>query len=158
MSTNFLEFSGGANGFLVSFFNVMTTELNGLGNATGATQSVAGNLNQTALGSGIWGILDFVSGGSFTPTNGGYIAGWFLLSPDSGVTFEKTSGNNDLPRPPDFIIPLFAVAYAANDFSQSSGLVRLPWWTSKIFVVNHAGVTLPSSGNVINIASVAVQY
>lgn len=158
MATNFLEYSGGTNGFLTTPTSLVTTELNTLSNGNSATQSVAGNFSQASFGSGIWGIADFVAGGAFTPTAGGYLAAWFLFSPDGGTTFEKTVSNIDMPRPPDFTIPLTTAAYASSDVAQASGIIRLPWWTWKTFVVNHAGAALPATGNIIKLASVAVQY
>jgi hypothetical protein len=166
MATNFLEYSGGTNGFLTAPFNLMTTELNALANFVAGTSGTAlssvggtsGVFTQTNWGSGIWGVIDFVSGGAFTPTAGGYLAGWFLFSPDGGTTFEKNVATQDMPRSPDFIIPLFASAYAASDVSQSSGIVRIPWWSNKVFFSNHSGVALPATGNIIKGASVAIQY
>lgn len=117
MPTNFLEYSGGTGGFLTSPFNLMTTELNTLTNGSSATSSVGGTsgvFTQSSQGSGIWGFAHFKSGGAVTPTAGGYIAGWFLYSPDAGSTFEFTVSNTDLPRNPDFIIPLYASAKLVN--------------------------------------------
>jgi hypothetical protein len=157
VATNFLLYSGGTNGFLTAPTNIMTTELNTLANGSSATQSVAGNFNQASFGSGVWGMAHLQWTTTFTPTAGGYIAGWFLYSPDGGTTFEQTISATDLPRSPDFTIPLYASALTANLLA-SSGLIRMPWWTWKTFIVNHAGVSLPASGNIIKLASVAVQY
>lgn len=161
MPTNFLEYSGGTNGFLVAPINVMTSELNSLANGNSAVSSVGGTsgvFTQSSWGSGVWGVAHFKAGGAVTPTAGGYLAGWFLYSPDGGSTFEFTVANTDLPRPPDILIPLYASAYASGNQSQSSGIIRLPWWSTKTHWVSHAGATLPGSGNVIQIGSVAVQY
>lgn len=159
MATNFLEATG-TNGFLAAPFNLMSTELNSLANGSSALSSVGGTsgvFSQTNWSSGIWGTAHILAGGAFTPTAGGYIAGWFLYSPDGGSTFEKTVSNTDLPRAPDVIIPLFASAYATNDISEAP-LFRIPFWSNKLFVVNHSGVALPASGNLIKGASVAIQY
>lgn len=161
MATNFLDYSGGTNGFLTAPFNLMSTELNTLSNGSSATSSVGGTsgvFTQASWGSGIWGVAHFVAGGAFTPTAGGYIAGWFLYSPDGGSSFEKVVSNTDLARPPDFIIPFVNSALASNDVVQSSGIIRLPWWSTKVFVVSHVGVSMASSGNLIKLGSVAVQY
>lgn len=160
MPTDFLQKTG-TNGFLTTPFNLMSTELNTLANNTSATSSVGGTsgvFTQSSWGSGIWGVAHFLAGGSFTPTAGGYIACWFLYSPDGGSSFEKVVSNTDMPRSPDFTIPLYASAHASNDVVQSSGIIRMPWWSTKLFVVNHAGASLPSSGNLIKLGSVAVQY
>lgn len=161
MATNFLEYSGGTNGFLTSPINAFTTEINTLANGSSATSSVGGTsgaFTQSSFGSGIWGVAHFKAGGAVTPTAGGYLAIWFLYSPDGGTTYEFTVSNTDLPRPPDITIPLYASAYASGNISQSSGIFRLPFWQCKLFIVNHAGAALPSSGNVVQIGSVAIQY
>lgn len=157
MPTNFLQESG----FLVSPFNLMTTELNALGSGANVVSSVGGAsgvFDQSNFGQAIFGAITFKAGGAFTVVAGGYIAGWFLFSPDGGTTYEKVTAAVDLPRPPDFIIPLPTGATASNDLFQASGLIRLPWWTTKIYVGNRTGVALSASGHVIQCAPVAVQY
>ena len=160
MATNFLEYSGGTNGFLAVPATFMSTEMGtgtGLANNTGATQSVAGVMSQTTWNSGIWGIAYFTPGATITPTAGGYIACWFLFSPDGGTTFEVPGTNLDLPRQPDFTIP-FAAAATGTNIVRSTGPFLLPWWTTKLYVMNHAGVALGASGNLIRIGSMAIQY
>jgi hypothetical protein len=160
MATDFL-LDAGASGFKATPFNLMSTELNALGSGSSATSSVGGTsgvFTQTNFVNCIWGEIAFTAGGAFTPTTGGYLAGWFLLSPDGGTSFEKVVASTDLPRAPDFIIPFFASAYALNDISQASGIVKLPWWSTKLFVVNHAGVALSASGHLIKCGPVAIQY
>lgn len=160
MATNFLEATG-TNGFIATPFNLLSTELNALATANSATSSVGGTsgvFSQTNYASAIWAELYFVSGGAFTPASPNYIAGWFLFSPDGGSTFELTVANTDLSRTPDFTIPLFASAYASGNIAQASGLVRVPWWSNKVFVNSHAGASLPATGNLIKAAPVAIQY
>jgi hypothetical protein len=160
MPTNFLE-SAGTNGFLATPFNLLSTELNALATATSTASSVGGAggvFTQTNYANAIWAEVYFQSGGAFTPAAPNYLAGWFLFSPDGGTTFEATVSNTDLPRAPDFIIPLFVSAYATNSVSQASGLVRVPFWSNKVFINSHAGATLPATGNVIKAAPVAIQY
>jgi hypothetical protein len=162
MATNFLD-AAGTNGFIATPVTLMTTELNTLATATNVVSSVGGTsgvFTQASWGSAIWGQVGFVAGGvmSGSPTAGGYLAGWFLYSPDGGTTFEKVVAATDLPRPPDFIIPLFASAYASGDLSPASGIVRLPWWSTKLYIGNRSGVSLNASGNIIKVGPVAVQY
>lgn len=159
MPTNFLEATG-TGGFIATPFNLLSTELNSLASASSATSSVGGTsgvFTQTNNASAIFGQPYFVAGGALTPTQNGYLAGWFMFSPD-GLGFEKVVLNTDLPRPPDFVIPLFNSAYALNDIQQSPDIVRLPWWSYKVFLVNHAGVALPATGNLVKIGPVAIQY
>jgi hypothetical protein len=160
VATNFL-LAAGTNGFLATPFNLQSTELNALANGNSATSSVGGTsgaFTQTNTANAIWGEIAFTAGGSFTPTTGGYIAGWFLYSPDGGTTYETVVANTDMARSPDFIIALNASAYAANNIAQASGIVKLPWWTFKVFVVNHSGATLPATGNLVKLGPVAIQY
>jgi hypothetical protein len=158
--TDFLQKTG-TNGFLTAPFNMMSTELNTLANNASAVSSVGGTsgvFTQTSWGSGIWGVAHFLAGGTFTPGVGGYLAAWFLYSPDGGTSFEKVVSGTDMARPPDFTVPLYNSSHAANDVVQSSGIIRMPWWSTKLFVVNHAGVSLPSSANLIKLGSVAISY
>jgi hypothetical protein len=160
MPTNFLEYSGGTNGFLATPFNLMTTELNGITNGAGVVSSVGGasgvfaqaNWLSTMIGIGM-----FYAGTTFTPTAGGYLACWWLLY--DGSNYETlVASNTDLPRPADCTIPLYASAYAANNFTRSGGIFVPPWWNAKLYVMNHGGATLPATGNIIKGASVAIQY
>jgi hypothetical protein len=158
MPSNFLQYSGGTNGFVTTPFNLMTTELNALGAGAVATSSVGGTsgvFNQASWGSAPWGFAFFKAGGSFTPTAGQYLAGWFLLTPDAS-TYELTLTATDMPRAPDFVIPFLATAHASGNIV-ASGLIRLPFTPCKCFVANRT-VALPSTGNVISLGSVAIQY
>lgn len=160
MATNFLE-AAGTNGFLATPVTLMTTELNTLANGNSATSSVGGTsgvFTQTNTSNAVWAQVFATGTTTITPTAGGYIAGWFLFSPDGGSTFELTVSNTDMPRPPDFIIPLYASALGSTWTVQGSGITRMPWWSFKLFVVNHAGVALAATGNVIKFGAVAVQY
>lgn len=158
--TNFLEYSGGTNGFLATPFSLMTTELNALANNTGAVSSVNGTsgvFSQSNWSSGEIGIGVLYSGGAFTPTAGGYLSCWFLF--DDGTNFETlVASNTDLPRNADFTFNLFASAYSSSSIGRSGGIFVPPWWNHKLFVMNHSGVTLPATGNIIKGASVANQY
>jgi hypothetical protein len=156
MPTNFLQ----ETGFLATPFNLMTTELNALASGANVISSVGGSsgvFTQTNFGNGIFGAVHFKAGGAFTVVAGGYLAGWFLYSPD-GSSFERVTAAVDLPRPPDFIIPLPTGATVTNDVFQSSGLCRLPWWSTKIYLGNRTGVALSASGHVIQCAPVAIAY
>lgn len=97
------------------------------------------DFNQAAYGD-----LVFIAGGAFTPSAGGYLLGWFLRSYDGGATFEKVVSNTALPRSPDFVIPLFASAYAAGDRAYALD-VNLPATPFKTLIQNEAGVAMPST-------------
>jgi hypothetical protein len=156
-ATNFLE-APGTNGFITTPFALMgTTDLSGLANANGVT-STASALSQTTFSQAIWTLIYFQAAGAFTPTAGGYLAGWWLQSDNGGTNYEKVVSNTDLPRSPDFIIPMFASAYASGDRSWAGGLVKAPFPTVKAFVMNHSGVTLSANNHLIQAAPVAIQY
>jgi hypothetical protein len=160
VATNFLQ-AAGTNGFIPTPFNLQSTELNALANGSSAVSSVGGTsgaFTQSNTANAIWGEIALTLGtGTYTPSAGGYVAGWFLYSPDGGSSYETTASNTDLPRSPDFIIPVLT-SYSTGGLAQASGIVRLPWWSFKVFTVNHSGATLPATGNLIKLGPVAIQY
>jgi hypothetical protein len=160
MATNFL-YASGADGFIATPFNLQTTELNTLGSGNTVISSVGGSsgvFSQTQTLGAVWGIISFLAGGSFTPSGSPVLSGWFINKADDSH-FEKLVSNTAPPRSPDFYIPLFASAYAANDLALcQDGLVRLPPNLFEVLIQNNSGVSLPSSGNKIVCGPVAVQY
>lgn len=166
MATNFLEATG-TNGFLATPYNLLSSELNSLASGAAVTSSVGGTsgvFSQSNTASGIFGSLYFVSGGSFTPSTGAALVGWFLLSTDGGTTFETALSTPStsvpaLSRSPDFIIPLDNAAFAANNIRWCAGrFIQMPWESNKVIVQNMTGGSLPASGNLIKAATVAIQY
>ena len=150
----------GTSGFITSLFNLMTTELNALGNGAIATSSVGGSsgvFSQTNFVNAQKVFVIFTAGGAFTPTAGGCLSGWWDMSDDGGTHFEKTVAATAMPRPPDFYIPLFASAYASGDRSWSP-VARAPWPSCKIVVQNNSGVALSASGHTLQAACVAEKY
>ena len=146
----------GTNGFIVTPYNVLTTELDSLANGSTALSSIGGTsgvFSQTNTGSAIWGHVSFYPGGAMTPTTSGYIAGWWITKDDDS-NFQRTASNVDQARSADFIIPLLASAYAAGELA--GVLARLPAPLHKVFLRNVSGVTLPSSGNKLIVGPVAV--
>jgi hypothetical protein len=144
----------------------MSTELNSLANGSAATSSVGGTsgvFTQTNFANAIWSEIYFTAGGAFTPTAGGFIAGWYLKSPDGGSTYESAISTPSttvmaLPRSPDFIIPFDAVALAANNQKWGQSYFKNPWPTCKVLIQNLTGAALYSSGNLIKAGPVATQY
>lgn len=168
MATNFLD-AAGTNGLIQAQFSLVTTELNSLTNGSAATTSVNGTsgvFTQTNWANAIWGGIQFKSGGAFTPTGGGAIWGWFLLSQDGGSTFEAViaTASSSVPalgRAADFIIPTYegGAAWASGNIRAIQGrYVKVPWESHKLVIQNMSGVTLPSSGNVISGTGMAIQY
>jgi hypothetical protein len=150
----------GTGGFIVTPFDLLTTELSSLANGNTAVSSVGGASGvfaQSDTGSAVLGAAWFESGGTFTPSAGGFLAVWFLRSSDGGTTFEKTVSNTAMPRSPDMIIPLFNSAYASGAISWAQDPeLRLPFESFKVLIQNQTGVTLPSSGNKITLGPVAI--
>jgi hypothetical protein len=124
-----------------------------------------GVIRQSDLQQALQGDVWFVAGGAFTPSAGGYLAGWFLPTYDGGTTFETdgiATPSSTVPaisRSPDFIIPLDNAAYAAGNirFCQGRYVVAPPPTGFKVKLQNMAGVTMPSTWAVI-MAPWAVQY
>ena len=165
MATNFLEYAGGSNGFLVAPTNIISSELNSLGNGSTATSSVAGPFSQTTWSSGIILTGYFTAGAIMTATVGGVLAGWWLRSTDGGTTFESLVATASttvaaLPRPPDFVIPVYegGVALVTSSIKWAQSEFVYPWVSAKALIQNLSGVTLPATGNTIKVGSVAIQY
>jgi hypothetical protein len=163
MATNFL-LATGTNGFIVTPFDLQSTELNAITTGNTSLSSVGGAsgvYSQSDTGHAPQGSIWFSSGGAFTPSAGGHLDGWFMRSSDGGTTFEKIVTNTNPPRAPDFVIPLYggATAYASGELAFVAGVVvMLPWESFKILVQNNSGVTLPASGNHLKLGPVALQY
>lgn len=157
MPTNFLN-APGTSGFIVTPFALMgTTDLSGLA-IGGTVTSTATALTQTTFGNAIWTQIFFQAAGAFTPTAGGFLAGWWLNSENAGTNYEKVVASTDMPRQPDFTIPLFASAYASGDRSWAPGLIKTAFGTHKAFIANHSGVALGAFNHLIQAAPVAIQY
>lgn len=105
---------------------------------------VSGVVNQTDLSNSVYADIVFIAGAAFTPTAGGYLAGWFLESEDTGFNFEKTVAGSGVPRAPDFIVPLYSAAYAAGDRAWAKG-VLMPSAPFKVLFQNNSGVTMPAT-------------
>lgn len=107
-------------------------------------QGSGGILCQTDFNNAALADLVFIAGAAFTPTTGGSLLGWFLRSYDGGSTFEKVVSNTAPPRAPEFIIPLYASAYAAGDRAYAPN-IDLPAEPFKTLIQNEAGVTMPAT-------------
>jgi hypothetical protein len=161
MATNFLEATAGSTiGYFSAVTTIISSELVSLA-SSGTVTSGSVFTSSASFGQAIWGEVFVKWGGAITPTLGGFISGWFLRSPDGGTTFEVTPTSIPLGRSPDFIVSLSTIAYANTNIAYASGIVRMPWSPSKIFVQNNTGATLPSSATaytIIGLGPVAVQY
>ena len=156
----------GTNGFVVSPYDLQSTELNSLASGSASTSSVAGTsgvYSQTNSSGAIWGDIWFIAGGAVTPTAGGALVGWFLRSTNGGTTFESVTATPSatvmaLPRSPDFTIPLSNSAYASGNVAFASGPVLLPFESFKAVIQNLGGAALPASGNHVTLGPVETGY
>lgn len=157
-------------GTAVSVYNfpvLIGGEASALTNGSAVTSSYWNNtgiFTQTHIDSGIQADVWFQSGGAFTPSVTGFLAGWLLPSFDGGTTFETinatpSNGVMAIPRTPDFIIPLDNAAHAAGNirYCHSRFIAPLPTVPFKVELQNNSGVTMPSTWAVI-LAPWAIQY
>lgn len=171
MATNFLWYTGvsGNDGLVVAAVSLMTTEMNNLANGSLALASVNGSSGafvNTYFGQAMLADLFLNVGGpalAGTLAAGANLAGWFLVSPDGGTTYEWSNGNTMAPpRPPDFLIPLpAATSLAAQSVFKTAGPVMIPPGVFKTIVQNNSGQSLSPSttgGPSIKLAPYAMQY
>jgi hypothetical protein len=171
MPTNFL-WSTGFSGLTVSSqVTLMSTELVSLAASTSSTSGIAvsvatgssGYFTSTWTGQAVWGEIMYSMGAPGSSVNvmggGANLSGWFLISPDGGVTSESTVSAP--PRPPDFIIPFppTTIAPSASPF-KASQIVRLPPVPFRVMVQNVSTNTLggSSAAPTLKLAPVAMQY
>lgn len=152
-ATNFLWEGAGTYG--VSVANLLTTQLNALANSTGNVLSTLGGATQNTTGR-IYADVEFVAGGTFSPTAGGFIELWLLRSLDGGSTYEDGSATVAPGRAPDIVIPVEA-GTTITPRNGASGLV-LPPAFFKPLARNQTGATLPASGNLIRFALYTEQF
>lgn len=164
--TDFLH-DAGTNGFVSTPVKIIDgagsdTSISGLTNGSAFTGATA--RNQASFGNAQFGYVWFniVSAG-WTPTAGGAITGWFLLSTDGGTTYEQivaspSTSNPALPRPPDFVIPFEAAALSAGWVRFASSLVQIPWTSFKVVIQNNTGATLGTGGHTIYLGPVADKF
>lgn len=148
--------AAGTNGFVVTPYAALTTELNSLANGNTALSSVNGTsgvFSQSNTGSAPWAQVSFYPGGSFTPSAGGHLQVWWITK-DDDANFRKVASNADQAASPDLNIPLLNAAYSAGELA--GVFARLPGVLHKVLLRNVSGVSLPASGNKLMIGPVAL--
>lgn len=153
MPTNFLWSGAGSYGLSVT--NLLTTELNSLANSSGNTLSTLGAAFQNT-GGWLYADVEFVAGGTYTPTANGFIELWLLRSLDGGANYEDGSATIAPGRLADIIIPVRA-GTTITPRAGNSGLTLPPAWY-KPLARNQTGPTLPSASNLIRLAGYTQQY
>ena len=94
----------------------------------------------------------FIAGASVTPGTGGVISGWFEKIPWGTAESQISTPSTTVPaqaRSPDFVIPLDAAAFAANNFKQASGDIELPGGNFYTIIQNNSGTVLPAGCAII---------
>ena len=164
MATNFLEAAGTA-GFIASTSVTITLASLGSGAATVSTSSITPGPAGTLAGAQKCHSWFINGGGSFVPTAGGALAGWFLLSTDGGTTFESriasaTTTVMALPRSPDFIIPVYegGTTNTSGSIKFANGPFRYPYLASEVLIQNLSGSSLSTGTHQLWIGGVADQY
>lgn len=139
--------------FLINSNTGNETGFSALTNGSAVSSSVSGTsgvFSPVDWGYGMMGEIEFNAGGSFTPTAGGALLGWFRRSLDGGSTFETlvttpSTTVSALERGPDFVIPFSAVALASGNRVKAATPVLIPPVPFMVTVQNRAGATLPTS-------------
>lgn len=162
MAGNFLETSG-TSGFITAPTSVVIA-LTGLTNGSSATSTTI--FSQSTIGNALKCMAYFtVVTLGFTPTAGGVLTGWWLLSTDGGTTFETLVSTPSatvpaLPRSPDFLIPVYegGTALAAGNIKFAQGPFIYPYLGAKVVLQNLSGATLGVGVHLLNIGGVVDGY
>jgi len=153
MPTNFLW--SGSGSYSVSVTNWLTTELNSLAASSGNTLSTIGAAFQNTNAM-IYADVEFVAGGTLTPTAGAFVELWLLRSLDGGSNYEDGSSSVAPGRPPDATISVRA-GTTITPRAGYPGLILPPGFYKPI-LRNQVGATLPSSGNLVRFTMYTEQY
>ena len=152
-ATNFLYDGGGAYGVAVA--NILTTQLNALANSSGNTLSTVGSSIQNT-NARLYADVEFVAGGTFTPTAGAFVELWLLRSLDGGSNYEDGSSTVAPGRPAD-ITMLVRGGTTITPRAGASGLRVHPGFALPI-ARNQTGASLPATLNLIRWALYTIQY
>ena len=162
MAGNFLE-TAGTNGFITAPTSVSIT-LSALTNGSAATGSTVFSQSTVGNAQKCMAYFTVVTAG-WTPTAGGVIACWWLLSTDGGTTFESLVSTPSttvaaLPRPPDFLIPVYegGTALSAGNIKWANGPFIFPYVGAKVVVQNLTGATFGTGVHTLNIGGVVDGY
>jgi hypothetical protein len=153
MATNFLWSGAGSYGLAVG--NWLTTELNALVVSSTTTLSTLGAAFQNT-GGWLYADVEFLAGGTYTPTTSGFLELWLLRSLDGGTAYEDGSATVAPGRAADIIIPVRA-GTTITPRAGMSGLTLPPGFYKPI-VRNQTGATLPATSNLMRFSGYTQQY
>lgn len=153
MATNFLWSGSGA--YSVAVANLLTTELNALVASAANTLSTLGAAFQNTNAM-LYADVEFLAGGTFTPTAGAFLELWLLRSLDGGTSYEDGSASAAPGRSADAVISVRA-GTTITPRAGAAGIVLPPGFYKPI-VRNQTGATLPATGNLIRFAMYTEQY
>lgn len=156
MATNFLW------GTLQTGVNLLTTELNSL--ATGSGSAAGTAFDNTLANSRGW-LLGrfklFIASSSLAFTGASYIQVHLLPEDGSGNYPTYTSGASYKLAVPNYWacnIAINPATQSANSVTEYTDFVPLPIGSWKPVLISAAGVTLPSSGNILSVLPSPQQY
>lgn len=152
-ATDFLWEGAGTYGLAVT--NWLSTELNSLASSAANTLSTLGAAFQNTTGR-VYADVEFLAGGTFTPTTAAFIELWLLRSLDGGTNYEDGTAAIAPGRAPDLVIPV-RTGTTITPRGGGSGLILPPGFYKPI-ARNQTGATLPASGNIIRFAAYSQQY
>lgn len=135
------------SGYLAAASDWLTTELNSLASSNSNTLSSAGSAIDNSTDKRILADIEFLAGGTYTPTAGGFIELWLLRTLD-GTNYEDGSSTVAPARRPDLIIPVRA-GTTITPRAGGAGRLIIPPGLFKPIARNQSGATLPSSGSKI---------
>lgn len=125
---------------------VLTTELNTL---TTGSFSAAGSAYDNTSNLDRWGWVEFVGGGSITPTAGAYLSVYFVPSLD-GSNYADAASSTQVGS--HQLVAMFSVKTGAHTVREMSVQpFALPPCKGKFVLKNGTGVSLTSSGNTLTL-------
>jgi hypothetical protein len=153
VATNFLW------GAVGSVYHLLTTELNSLANNSGT--ALGPEIDNTTNAYQFGRLYLHIASNSLAFTTSSYVD-VFLLPSNAGATYPTyTSGASYKLAEANYRIGSISInpaTQAANVVEEWLEGVRLPAGKFKCVLVNHAGVTLPASGNTLDLYPTPTQY
>lgn len=154
MATNFLW------GAVGTTMNLLTTELNSL--ATGSGTAYGPEINNSS-GYQLGQLTIHLASNSSAFTTASYVSVFLVPSTDTAGTAYPTytSGSSYKLSEQNYLVATIAInpaTQSANVVDETVPYVPIPLGKFKCILVNQSGVTLPASGNTVNLYPTPSQY